>query len=256
MIDPARQQQETIIDQFTKQAIHFAKLPGHAAADQLLIEMADAQPEGDVLDVACGPGLVACAFAPHVRQVTGIDLTPAMIDQARALQAKRELANVEWHVGDVTTLPFPAGRFDVVLTRYSLHHFVDPQAVIAEMIRVARPGGRILLADLVLPPEKAAAYDQVERWRDPSHVRVLSQAELQSLVSGLTNVRFSGYQFELRLEQLLAGSFPNPGDAERVRQAFEADVGMDRLGVGARRVDGSVQIAYPIAVVVGTRPLA
>jgi ubiquinone/menaquinone biosynthesis C-methylase UbiE len=255
MVDPA-QQQEIVIDQFTKQAIHFAKLPGHADADRLLMEMANVNADSEVLDVACGPGLVACAFSPHVRRVTGIDVTPAMIDRAKALQADRGLANLDWHIGDVTRLPFPDGRFDIVLTRYSLHHLIDPQWIVAEMVRVARPGGRVLLADLVLPPEKAEAYDYVERLRDPSHVRVLSQAELQMLVSGLADVRTSGYQFELGLEQLLTGSFPNPDDDERVRLAFEQDVGVDRLGVGACRISGNVQIAYPIFVVVGTRLLA
>jgi SAM-dependent methyltransferase len=128
-----------------------------------------------VLDVACGAGAVACAAARTARQVTGIDMTPAMIERAEAVQAAAGQANLAWHVGDVTRLPFRACQFDVVLMRYSLHHFPRPAEVVAEMARVCKPSGRVAVADLVLPPDKAAAYDGLERLRDPSHVRVLAE---------------------------------------------------------------------------------
>jgi ubiquinone/menaquinone biosynthesis C-methylase UbiE len=256
MGDRASRHKQTVVDQFSKQADHFAKLPGHAEADALFVRMAEVGPGDEVLDVACGPGLVACAVAPYARRVTGIDLTPAMIERARALQAERGLANLDWLVGDVTPLPFPGARFSVVLTRYSFHHFLDPRAVLAEMVRVCRPGGRVLVADLALPAEKAEAYDRVERLRDPSHVRVLAEAELVALLAeaGLCDVRRSGYAFEVGLEQLLQRSFPDPGDAGKVRAAFEADAGVDKLGVGAYRSGDEVRIVYPIAVFVGRRP--
>lgn len=256
MDDPANRHRQTIVDQFSKQADSFAKLPGHAEADALFVRMAEVGPDDEVLDVACGPGLVACAVAPHARHVTGIDLTPAMIEKARALQAERGLANLEWLLGDVMPLPFPDARFSVVLTRYSFHHFLDPRAVLAEMVRVCRPGGRVLVADLTLPPEKGEAYDRVERLRDPSHVRVLAEAELGALLAqaGLCAVRRSGYAFEVGVEQLLERSFPAPGDARKVRAAYEADAGVDALGVGAYRSGDEVRIAYPIAVLVGRRP--
>src|SRR5436190_22609006 len=92
--------------------------------------------------------------------------------------------------------------------------------------------------------------------RDPSHVRVLMEIELLGLMAavGLVELRTAGYLFELDLEALLQASFPRPGDANRVRELIEADVGMDELGIGARRLGGSVQFAYPIAVVVGIKP--
>src|SRR5262245_63066159 len=133
--------------------------------------MAGVTPADAVLDVACGAGAVACAAARTARQVTRIDLTPAMIERAEAAQAAAGLTNLAWHVGDVARLPFRAGQFDVVLTRYSLHHFPRPAEVVAEMARVCKPSGRVAVADLALPPEKAAAYDGMERLRDPSHVR-------------------------------------------------------------------------------------
>jgi SAM-dependent methyltransferase len=222
----------------------------------MLIQMAEVTSADQVLDVACGAGAVACAAARVARQVTGIDLTPAMIERAAALQAELCLPNLEWHVGDVARLPFPNDRFEAVLTRYSLHHFLRPAEVVREMARVCRPSGRVVVTDLVLPTEKVAAYDHMERLRDPSHVRVLTEGELQGLLTaaGLVDLRWSGYLFELELEALLEASFPLSGDASRVRALIEADVGVNDLGIDAHRVGGTIRVAYPIVVVVATKP--
>jgi ubiquinone/menaquinone biosynthesis C-methylase UbiE len=255
LMDSVDQHSRQVVDQFSRQAVYFAKLPGHEEATQLLLRMAGVNTREEVLDVACGAGAVACAAARVARQVTGIDLTPAMIERAAALQAELGLANLKWHVGDVVRLAFPADHFDVALTRYSLHHFLQPAEVLAEMARVCKANGRVAVADIVLPPEKVAAYDQMERLRDPSHVQVLTAAELHGLMAaaGLVDLRWAGYFFDLELEALLQASFPRPGNEHRVREWIEADVGVDALGIGARYCDGVVRIAYPIAVVVGTK---
>jgi ubiquinone/menaquinone biosynthesis C-methylase UbiE len=254
-MDPESQHSRQIVDQFSRQAVHFVKLPGHEEATPLLIRMGAITATDEVLDVACGAGVLACAAARVARRVTGIDLTPAMIERAIALQAELSLVNLSWHVGEVAQLPFPAAQFDVVLTRYSLHHFLRPIEVLADMARVCKPLGRVVVADLVLPSEKLATYDQMERLRDPSHVRVLTEAELgKSLTSvGVVDLRWSGYRFELELGALLEASFPQPGDAEKVRALIEADIGLDNLGVGINRKGDSVWLAYPIAVVAGIK---
>src|SRR5262245_39359129 len=142
MNDKTEEQRRRILDQFTKQAVPFAEMPAHSndEANRLLIDMAQVDPEDTVLDVACGPGLVACPLAEVARHVTGIDLTPAMIEQAQARQRTKGLVNLTWVVGDAVPLHFPDAAFSVVVTRYSFHHFLDPRAVLAEMVRVCRPG--------------------------------------------------------------------------------------------------------------------
>ena len=82
---------ELILDQFTRQAVPFATAPSikDEAALRLIVEFSGAGPDDTVLDVACGPGLVVCAFARVVRHATGIDVTPAMLDQARTHAAAR-----------------------------------------------------------------------------------------------------------------------------------------------------------------------
>jgi ubiquinone/menaquinone biosynthesis C-methylase UbiE len=255
-MDSVNEHTRRVVDQFSRQAVYFAKLPGHEEATQLLLQMAGVTAADTVLDIACGAGAVACAAARVARQVTGIDLTPAMIERAATLQAELGLANLAWHVGDVSQLPFGTDRFEVVLTRYSLHHFLEPADVIAEMYRVCKPSGRVAVADLVLPLEKVSAYDRMERLRDPSHNRVLTEGELHALLTacGLVDLRWAGYLFELEVGALLQASFPRPGDAICVRELIEADVGVDDLGIGIHRFGEELRIAYPIAVVVGTKP--
>jgi SAM-dependent methyltransferase len=260
MSDRAEEQRRLILDQFTKQAAPFAEMPAHSDEEsvRLLIDMAQVGPGDTVLDVACGPGLVACPLAEVARHVTGIDLTPAMIEQAQARQRSRGLANLIWLVGDAVPLPFSDASFSVVVTRYSFHHFLDPKTVLAEMVRVCRPGGRVAVIDVFTrSPEQAEAYNPVEKLRDPSHVRALSLEELIVLFhdAGLRDVRTAFYKLDVALEALLAASFPNPGDADRVRQTFAEDIGVDRLGVGAHRRDGAVHFAFPIVALVGQQPV-
>jgi ubiquinone/menaquinone biosynthesis C-methylase UbiE len=259
MTDRAGEQRRLILDQFTRQAVPFSDMPAHTndEANRLLIDRAGVGPEDTVLDVACGPGLVACSLAEVARHVTGLDLTPAMIEQARARQQARGLTNLAWRVGDAVPLPFPAAGFSAVVTRYSFHHFLEPRAVLDEMVRVCRPAGRVAVIDVFTRgPEQAEAYNRVERLRDPSHVRALSLEELIGLChdAGLRDVTTAFFKWEMPLEALLAASFPNPGDGDRVRQTFADDLGVDRLGLGARRRDGDIHFAFPIVVIVGHKP--
>lgn len=258
MNDKAEEQRRLILDQFTRQAVPFAEMPAHSneEANRLLIDMAQVGQEDTVLDVACGPGLVACPLAKVARHVTGIDLTPAMIEQAQAWQRSKGLTNLTWMVGDAVPLPFPDASFSVVVTRYSFHHFLDPKAVLAQMVRVCRPGGRIAVIDVFTSsPEEAEAYNRVEKLRDPSHVRALSLEELTGLChdAGLRDVKTCFYMLDVPLEELLARSFPNAGDGDRIRQTFEDDIGVDRLGVGAHRRGGAIHFAFPIVVIVGRK---
>jgi SAM-dependent methyltransferase len=246
---------DIVVEQFSLQAATFARLPSHEAATELLLDLAGVAAGREVLDVACGPGMVACAAAKRALRVAGIDLTPAMIDQAQTLQGKLGLANLDWHVGEAAKLPFRSESFDTVLTRYSFHHFPDPDVVLAEMLRVARPGARVAIADMVLPAEKATAYDRMERLRDPSHVRTLSREGLGAVAeaAGLRDLRWAHYLFTVDLARLMRASFPNPGDAARVYAMFEADVGADRMGLCLEREDGDIMLTCPVAIVAGVK---
>ena len=249
--------QQITIDQFTRQALPFSKSPGHTNEEslRLLIEMAQLSGEDTALDVACGTGMVACAFATIASRVTGIDITPAMLEQARLLAQRCGLTNLIWREGDIETLPFPDNEFSVVVSRFAFHHFLNPDVVLTEMARVCRPGGRILIADGCPPPEKADAYNQFEKLFDPSHHRALTLDEFLSLISGagLQTTRLTHYKMEMEMERHLAGSFPNPGDDEVLRRLLREDIGVDRIGVGAHLRGDEIHYAYPVAVIVAEK---
>jgi ubiquinone/menaquinone biosynthesis C-methylase UbiE len=246
------------LDQFTKQAEPFAALPAHADADlvRLIREAARVVPGSRVLDVACGPGLVALALAEAAGHVTGLDLTPAMLDKARELQRQRGLANLSWDLGRADALPYADGSFDAVVTRFSFHHLTDPARALAEMVRACRPGGRVVVCDVYTTTEgQAAEYDRLERLRDPSHVHALRLDELRVLMkaAGLAEAREAFGRLPMGLDALLAASFPVPGGADEIRRAFAADLGLDRLGLGIRRELDSLHFAFPVVVLAGTR---
>jgi len=249
--------QQITIDQFTRQAAPFSQSPGHTNEEslRLLIELAELSGEDTVLDVACGTGMVACAFAEIAAHVTGIDLTPAMLEQARLLAERRGLTNLSWRQGDIETLPFSDDSFSVVLSRYAVHHFLHPDVVLPEMTRVCRPGGRVLIADGCPTLEKADAYNHFEKLFDPSHHRALTLDELLSLAreAGLQNVRVAHYKMEMELERHLGYAVPNPGDDEKLRQMLREDIGVDRLGVGAHWRGDEIHYAYPVAVIVAEK---
>lgn len=251
--------QDLIRDQFTKQAVPFSSAPAIKNEDslKLLLQLTDASPSDVVLDVACGPGILACAFAEVVAHATGIDLTPAMIERARVLQAERGLANVAWQVGDIDPLPYADGSFSIVTSRYAFHHLQNPQAAMHEMHRVCKDRGKIVLIDQVASadPGQADALNRMERLRDPSHVRALTLAELRGLFAslGMRNPRLTSYRLDAELDMLLKGSFPNEGDAETVRQMVVDSLHDDGLNVGTRRVNGQIWISYPIAVLIAEK---
>jgi SAM-dependent methyltransferase len=249
---------DLIRDQFTRQAIPFSTAAPISDAYALakIVAAGRPGPNDDVLDLACGGGLIVCAFAPYVRHATGIDLTPAMLERARALAAEKQLENVAWQQGDVRSLPWPDASFNIVVTRFSFHHFQEPLAVLREMIRVCRPGGRVVVVDMYASEEKAKAeaWNQLEVLRDPSHVRALSLEELTGLFrgTGLPEPEVGLYELRGEVQGLLARSFPLPGDAEKITTLFAAQTERDSMGIDVWREGEALHYAYRVAILAAT----
>ncbi len=111
-----------------------------------------APPGARLLEVGCGPGHLSVRLArDRGFEVTGLDLDPSMVERARANAACEGGAadGLRFEVGDVAALPFADQSFDVVVSTMSMHHWDDPQAGLAEIARVLRPGGRALIWDLL-----------------------------------------------------------------------------------------------------------
>ncbi|HWU02670.1 MAG TPA: class I SAM-dependent methyltransferase [Novosphingobium sp.] len=246
---------DAIIRQFTRWAKPFADLPIHAEADGMARSVAACALSGteELLDVACGPGILTCALAGEARAVAGIDVTAAMIEQARAREAAMGLGNLDWHVGNAAALPFADNRFDRVVTRYSFHHMTDPVAILAEMRRVCRPGGRIVVIDATPSPETQAAYDRMETLRDPTHTSALTLDQLRVLgrEAGLCEVLVDSYLLEARLDTLTDAQ-----DMPALTAMFDADIasGQDAIGVGAWHAPDGVRFRFPISIIAWEKP--
>lgn len=246
-------QKDQVLDQFTQQAEGYNRLTGSmTTGDRQAAFRAIVDPKADdvVLDVCCGNAMIALDIAPHVGHVTGLDLTLAMLDQARATQAQKGIANADWVEGDVCALPFGDGAFSIVLCGAAFHHLTDPRAAFAEMVRVCRPGGRIVVRDVTPAAEKSAAFDAFERARDPSHVHALTSEEMAGLGKGLPvgeSHLVATLAADLPFDPILAISFPQACtiDALRDRVRDDARSGEDRLGLSARIVDGEIRVSYP-----------
>lgn len=138
-----------------------------------------------VLDAGTGTGHTALAFAQRTGQVVAVDFTENMLGQGRLLAAERGIANVEFRLGDVEHLPADNGEFDIVVSRYSAHHWPHPQQALQEFVRVLKPGGTLILNDIVSYDDFVCdTYLQaIEVLRDPSHVRDHSIAQWRAMIA-------------------------------------------------------------------------
>lgn len=173
--------QEHVQAQFGNVAANYRTSTVHAAGEDLqqMLAHANLSPELLVLDAGCGAGHTGIAFAPHVKQVTAYDLTPMMLEQVEQLAQERNISNIRTQAGDVENLPFDAQCFDIVVSRYSAHHWLHPEKALAEFKRVLKPDGAFIISDIMASADYAqdTFLQTLELLRDPSHVRDYSIAE-------------------------------------------------------------------------------
>jgi SAM-dependent methyltransferase len=179
---------ETLVgDQFGSRAAAYLTSAVHARGEDLdaLTALVRAWREPRVLDLGCGGGHVTFAAAPHAREVVAYDLSADMLATVARAARERGLANVTTQQGVVESLPFGDASFDVVLTRYSAHHWRDFDAGLREAARVLKPGGVAGFADSISPgtPLLDTFYQAIELLRDCSHVRSYSAAEWQAALA-------------------------------------------------------------------------
>src|SRR5882762_2240993 len=165
---------------FARQAHGFARSPLQTDPGRLrrLLEFLGPRRGERALDAACGPGIVTAALARAGLLACGVDLTREMLREAVP-------GGGLYVQGDAGRLPFLDSSFDAVVCRNSLHHVAEPPAAIREMIRVLRPGGRLVVEDMRAPddPAKRAYHESVERLRDVSHARTLTLSELRDMAA-------------------------------------------------------------------------
>ncbi len=242
--------EEQIRHEFTRQAKQMAAAPAFrvdAALERIVKALGDAAPDR-VLDLACGPGIVAEAIAPQHREVVGIDVTPEMIWLARERLRKAGWGNAHFSVSSAERLPFEWGSFDQVVTRLSFHHFMDVPATLAETRRVLREEGRLIAADVVSSEDadESALHNSLERLRDPTHVRMYSASNLLDILQfgGFRVVHHESWR-QARAFAEWAAIIADPartGPLENVMRAL-ARAGQT-AGIGLSEESGEVRFAH------------
>jgi len=247
-----------VADEFARQARNFdnwavkADDPGRFGA-----ALGEAG-RGKLLDVACGPGVVTAALAPHASSVVAFDATTQMLEKAKARCAKAGLTNVAFRSGNAENLPFEDAEFDGAVTRLAIHHFANPQRALDEMFRVLRPGGAAAIVDAVSSEdsEESNLHNAIERLRDPSHVRMLPASELDASVSraGFRDIEHATWDMDRELEEWLA-IVDDPARVEPIRTVVRALAESGRTaGIGLSIQDGRVVFFHRWRLVRATKP--
>jgi SAM-dependent methyltransferase len=178
----AEKSQAVLVEaQFGAQAGAYLTSTVHAQGDDLdaIAAITAGRRDARVLDLGCGAGHVSFAVAPHVASVTACDLSPSMLDVVARAAAERGFANIATRQSAAEHLPFGDQEFDLVLSRYSAHHWHDVRRGIAEAARVLKRGGTAVFVDAVAPdaPVLDTFLQSIELLRDTSHVRDYSRRE-------------------------------------------------------------------------------
>jgi SAM-dependent methyltransferase len=183
----SEQHSEAVEQAFTQQARAFEDRRFNRVFTtelEWLFERLTLKPDDLLLDVAAGTGHAARALAPLVGGVVALDATAAMLAAGKQAAEQAGLRNVVFQRGEAAALPFLDDSFDVVVSRFAVHHFERPSEQMAEMVRCLRPGRQLVIADLISEkdPAIAATQDRLERLRDRSHTTMLNIDGLLTLL--------------------------------------------------------------------------
>ena len=241
---------ERVRKQFSRTAEVYARLVQATQAEGLsgLVAISRAGPSDRVLDVACGPGFLTMEFAKRCADVVGFDATDTFIELARAEGARRGLSNIQFEHGDAEHLPFQDGTFAIVSCRAAFHHFSRPASVLAEMVRVSAPGGRIVIADLLgsEDPRQADLHDHIEQLCDPTHVRALPASEFERMFAsaGLQIAVQRRGTLDYDLEEWISHGAPEDRVRSEIVSLMESCLADDRAGLRVRRESGRLRFSH------------
>jgi len=217
------------------------------------------QPDFHVLDVAAGTGHLGRAIAPRVRQVVAFDMTPKMLEEGRKETARVGLENISFEEGDAAVLPYNDNSFDMVVSRLAIHHFVEPEAQIKEMVRVCKPGHVVGIIDLLSPSDEelCGPYNLLERLRDPSHTRALTGEQLAKVMgkAGLVVNQADSRDIKVDFVRWVETTGTNQQTRAMIRSELEREiVGNGKTGMRAFIEDGQLKFIQVWSVIIGTKP--
>lgn len=181
--------QDQVKQNFGPRAANYqnSSVHGNPADLERMIRLIRPSLEDSGLDVATGGGHTAIQLAPLVKQVTAIDITKEMLAQAEKSAQEKRLDNIEFRIEDVHNMNFADHSFDIVVSRFAVHHFAEVHKALREMCRVLKPGGKLYILDcsVVDGDESEYVYNKIEQLRDNSHVCSYSPREWKEMLSHL-----------------------------------------------------------------------
>ena len=257
-----------IRDRFTETADVFAQTVRRTRVEEglRLAEHATAglPNAGEILaiDVACGPGTFTRPLAVRVGKAIGVDLTPAMVEKARAEAARDGIANIEFVRGDIYALPFADASAEIVSCGYAFHHMTEPARALAEMARVAKPGGHLAITDIIVPEGCDGDFqNKVERVRDPSHTSTQSVANFHAMIGTLglravsEHVHDNWHDFDVWMRN--SGQGPGNPVYAQTRALMESCIENDRSGFHPQRTDefaSGLKFMHTVLLLIAEKP--
>ena len=193
------------VQQFGSTAARYLASPVHSSGADLdrLAGLAGESRFSSALDLGCGAGHASYALARGgVRRVVAYDLSAQMLEVAAAEAKARGHGEIETCAGPAERLPFPDSSFDLVVTRYSAHHWMDALGAVHEAARVVKPGGTLIVID-VLAAENAlmdTVLQTVEILRDLSHVRDYRESEWRAMFEAANFASPCVHRWKLQME--------------------------------------------------------
>jgi ubiquinone/menaquinone biosynthesis C-methylase UbiE len=253
---------DRVVRQFTDRAEAYLNSQVHATGNDLsfLAERAKQLNARNVLDVGSGAGHASFAVAPYSGRVTALDPSFEMLRVLEKGARDRSIGNIETKEGRADRIPFENGSFDLVVSRFSGHHWRDPEASMKEIRRVAVPGGAVLIVDSSAPedPLRDTWLQTIELLRDRTHVRSYRISEWTAMAG---KAGLSLRSFEVRKLRLLstpwlerAGTPPECADA--IFRLFDEapDEVRNYLAIGGE-YDFTIDVALLEAISVGDHPV-
>jgi len=240
-----------VTEHFTARAGHYDKSSRWCtdlALAEATLEAVAPEAHHRMLDVACGTGLVSRHFKGHVKELVGLDLTPAMFDQARphvdALVA-----------GDATALPFEDASFDRIVCRQGIQ-FMDDQRAVSEMFRVLKPGGRAVLVHLCAYGETdKAEYFEVLRLRNPARRNFYLREDLLGLLlrAGFPSVQMHDYVSDEDVEAWADNQAIGRSDVDAIARVYQQGSPAFLALHGVRMEDGRILDKMLFGIAVGVK---